>query len=211
MTIAVFLALIVFVMGGVVLYLKLKPQPAPSTMSGALLDTAQGLVDANPSSSFAHTALGMAYLRLGRTQDAQDQFEQSLKLDKNDWGANLQLALLTEGSDPARAAQLLTTSAKYAPSSETPYLELGNLYFRQGKYEDAKVAYLQSVAADGTLYDSRMGLGRTYQALGQKRLAAEQYKQALRFIPGDQAAEDALASLAHAGATTPAASPSASP
>ena len=189
------LALVVFALGGVVLFLKLRPPPQADTMAGSFLQSAQEAVKANPDNPLAHVGLGAAYLRGNQISDAKAEFEKALELDPKNWQASLQLGTLLEESDPQRALTLLYVAAKGSPYKETPYFEIGNVQYQQGDYRAAKAAYIQSIAVEPAVYDSRMGLGKTYEALHQPDLALQQYEQALRLIPTDQAAKEAVARL----------------
>jgi tetratricopeptide (TPR) repeat protein len=202
MSVAVLLAIVVFLLGAVVLFVKLRPPAASSSLAGSFLESAREAVADTPEDPWAHVGLGVALFRAEDIRGAQSEFEKALSLDDKNWQANLQLASLIKASDPDRAVKLLGIAAKNAPTPETPYLLLGNIQFQEGQYREALAAYLQSIAAEPALYDSRLGLGRTYEALGQKKLALEQYKQALRLIPGDQAAKDGIERLTD-GSTNP--------
>jgi tetratricopeptide (TPR) repeat protein len=207
MLIAVILTLGVVVLGGIVLFLKLKPAGPSNTLAGQFLASAKNAVAEAPNNSWSHVGLGVALLQSGDVAGAKAEFEKALSLDKNNWQANLNLAELIGDDDPERALQLLDIAAKNTSSAEIPYLDIGNIQYKLGNYADAKAAYLRSVAIVSTLYDSRVGLARAYEALGEKKLALQQYAQALRLSPGDPEARAALARLRGFTPSSPIASP----
>ncbi len=64
-----------------------------------------------------------------------------------------------------------------------PALALGELYGKLGKYKQA-LPYLESASqAQPTYSDLHYQLGLAYEKTGKKAKAAQQYREALRYIP----------------------------
>lgn len=191
------LAAAVILLGGLVLFLKLRPIPLAPSLQQERLIQAQQAVRQFPEDDAAHTALGVAYLEGQRTDDARAEFERALELDETNWRANLELGKLIAAEDPERATALLEISTENVPPEgrAISFFEYGQLLYDQGKFAAAKKALAASVAADSLFYNSHLALGLTYAELGQKNEAEQQYREALRLNPGSQEIKEAIESL----------------
>jgi tetratricopeptide (TPR) repeat protein len=72
--------------------------------------------------------------------------------------------------------------------------EEGNALFREGKFQEAEVAYNRSLAQDGDTAPTRFNLGRVREALADPAGAMLEWERALRLLPGYVPAAEALAS-----------------
>jgi tetratricopeptide (TPR) repeat protein len=113
-----------------------------------------------PGSAEAHLALGQAYLRNQRKDDAQKQFEAAFTLD---------------------AAAALPVAAQ---SAEEPFLA-GNAHAGLGQLEEAKAAYEDALKLDPKKAAAYTNLGVVYYQQGKLDEAVTQMKKALEIEPQD--------------------------
>jgi tetratricopeptide (TPR) repeat protein len=191
------MTLAVLLLGGAVLAVKLRPDSGPLTTQEQTLQSWQQAVEETPDSDTAQTGLGLALLDIGRASEAQKAFETALRLNPKNWMANFQLALMMRETQPDRAIGLFETSAKSAGAGDKAVvlIALGDFLLDQGDAEGARDAYRRSIAETSYLYDSHVGLAKALQQLGDTKGAIKEYREALRFAPGDKDLEAAIARL----------------
>ncbi len=81
---------------------------------------------------------------------------------------------------------LLTTACQTDPSvRKQQYLDSGNRYFAEGKYEHAIIEYRNAVDIDGSFGDARKRLAEAYASNGDARRAFEEYVRAADLLPND--------------------------
>lgn len=162
------LLIVVMALGGLVIFLQLNPQRSAS-LGQSRIDIAKRAIRENPGDPSLRAALGLAYAAADDIPGARGAFEEALELDPDQWVANYQLALILSTEDPERAKQLLERAAKNAPEQRKvgPFTVLGNILYAEGRYKDAKDAYVRGVADFRSILDARLGLARSYAALGK--------------------------------------------
>jgi tetratricopeptide (TPR) repeat protein len=77
-------------------------------------------------------------------------------------------------------------------ATATPFEE-GNALFREGKFQEAEVAYNRSLVQEGDTAPTRFNLGRVREALADSAGAMLEWERALRLLPGYPPAVEALA------------------
>jgi tetratricopeptide (TPR) repeat protein len=192
------LTLVVMLLGGTVLVLRLRPDNSAPTKTEQALDQWQQAVEENPDSADAQTGLGIALLRAGETAQAQEAFEEALRLAPKAWMPSFQLALLFRETNPDRALALFRSAAKNAPPQSDKavvLIAMGDFLMAGGDFEGARDAYQGSVADVPYLFDSHYGLAQAFEQLGETKQAIKEYKEALRFAPGDERITEALKRL----------------
>ena len=193
----VLLTLAVMLLGGLVLFVQLKPPTRLSTASDRDLQANLRALEENPDDPWAWAAVGVAYADKGDVEAAKDAFETSLEKDDKVWISNFQLGLLLRDSDPKRAEELIEKSAELAPRTYrvAPYSALGDLRLEAGNAKAAKKAYLYAVADDPFIVDAQRGLADALLELGDEEGALDHYKKALRMAPGDEELKTAIDEL----------------
>jgi Flp pilus assembly protein TadD len=191
------LTITVLALGGAVVVIKLRPEPLPTNAIDRTLVQWQRAVDDSPNNAGAHTGLGLALLQAGRTDDAQAEFEEAIRLDGETWMALYQLGLLERTENPERALLLLAKSAKFAPdTSKTPALvEQGTLLMQAGDLKGAKIAFQRAVVDSPFIIEGHMGLAQVLEQLGSTEDALREYQEVLRFDPTNPTATEAVARL----------------
>src|SRR5439155_5721514 len=118
---------------------------------------------ADPKYAEAHFNLGLSYYRLGKTIDATKEFEAALKLE---------------------------------PRASGPYVQLGNLYLQQGKRDRAVEAFKKAVESTKDDRkknpDAYRGLAMAYLGLGKIAEAVDTLKTAVKEMPNEPSAHEAL-------------------
>jgi Flp pilus assembly protein TadD len=82
---------------------------------------------------------------------------------------------------------------RLTPDWPAPYLSLGNLYFRHGQLDQAKVELEQALTLTPDLAEAYNNLGLLYAARGDHTTAVEAFLQALALEPGQAIIEGNLA------------------
>lgn len=138
--------------------------------------------------------LGLAAIAQQQGQDDTSKFyyRQVLALDPRDPVANAGMASFASGdaaSKESRLKQLLTQS----PQSPALHFALGNLYAGQSRWSDAQQAYFNAYRLESTNASFAFNLATSLDHLGQKKLAAQYYQQALQLDPAGNAGFDRAA------------------
>jgi Tfp pilus assembly protein PilF len=75
----------------------------------------------------------------------------------------------------SEAAPLLVKATQIAPQAGQARYELGKAYFTLNRFDDARVQIEEAVKLDNSNSANHYLLGRVYQRLGKKDLAAKQF------------------------------------
>ena len=112
----------------------------------------ESAVKADPKQSQGHNLLGAAFARVGRGQEAIQQFERALDLDAANVNAryNLVLALVKAGQAEAAAGQIERVVDAFPKDAGLRNL-WGELLTQQGKYREAIAQFDQALALDPKL------------------------------------------------------------
>jgi tetratricopeptide (TPR) repeat protein len=86
--------------------------------------------------------------------------------------------------DPDNAIKAYKTAYQIDPSRDDIHVKLGNLYFSQEKYEDARAEYAEAVRLNPSTVN-RFSLGQAYIELGRFEDAARQFDEIIRLAPDD--------------------------
>ena len=92
------------------------------------------------------------------------------------------LAALNSGDDEQATIYLTGMTRKY-PNLPGPFVNLGILYLKKGRYEDAKNALLQATTVKPGDAVAQTHLGIAYRNLGEFKLAEQSYQEALKAQP----------------------------
>lgn len=121
-----------------------QPQKAVSELQSALRSW-----DADPGATSiamrSHYHLGVAYLQLGNQKAAEEQFEQTIRMDPSHYESYLQLGLLYQQQDRCADAMMpLAISLRMHPSN-TGLVSFGICLERQGKLREARAALQEAL------------------------------------------------------------------
>ena len=92
---------------------------------------------------------------------------------------------------PALAAVLVFAAlaagcARNPEARKADFLSKGNAFFEKKQYAAAVIEYRNAVQVDARFADARLGLARTYERMGDIRLALAEYVRAADLLPADQ-------------------------
>jgi tetratricopeptide (TPR) repeat protein len=188
------LTLAVLGLGGAVLVIKLRPEPAPTTPADRALEQWRQAVERDPKSDTAQTGLGLALMDAGDRDGAREHFELAVSLSDKNWMARFQLGVLIRDETPERALELLARAARLAPHTEKvgPLVAQGDLLLERGDARGAETAYRRAIGDSPFIIDAHLGLAKALEALGDVRGALKEYRKAAEFDPSDQQIADAI-------------------
>ncbi len=141
----------------------------------------------------AHNNLGAIYFRLGRDDEASDQYKEALRLQPGYAEAYNNLGVLSIKSGKLQEAQDYFRKAIQAkPEYEGAYSNLGWVFFRQGKLGEALEYFQEAVRRKADSAYAHFGVGRVLQRTGRLEEAMQEYRIVLRLNPDHKSAQIAL-------------------
>ena len=87
------------------------------------------------------------------------------------------------GGDDEQAVIYLTGMTRKYPNLPGPFVNLGILYIKKGRYEDAKNALLQATTVKPSDAVAQTHLGIAYRNLGDFKKAEQSYQEAIKLQP----------------------------
>lgn len=133
-----------------------------------------------PGNRDAILGLAAVEMRSQRFEAADALYQRLLLADPRDPHANAgMLALRSQQLDPVAAESRLKTLLAADPSAGVLYFTLGNQYMQQGRWAEAREAYLKAVAADPDNPDYAYNLAVCLEHLRQPGPALEHYRRAI--------------------------------
>lgn len=165
--------------------LKVHPQVASAWQSFQSGDLAtaqrdyQQVLKGDPKNTDALHGLAAISLRQGQFEAAENLYLRILEADPKDAAAQAGLIGLRGQADPSQSESRLKNLLAAQPDSPTLNFALGNLYARQGRWNEAQQAYFRAYAADGENPDYQFNLAVSLDQLRQPKLALQYYQGAL--------------------------------
>jgi Flp pilus assembly protein TadD len=156
-----------------------------------------------PGNARARNNLAIELSAAGRTDEAEAQFREALRLepDRTDARTNLGNELLRQG----RGAEAIAEYEQVLRAKPDDVLALGNLgvaLLQAGRLTEARTRYEQLLAIDPTDASAQGNLGYLLLQAGQPAEALDHYERAARLLPGDATAQlNVAVALAQAGRT----------
>lgn len=140
----------------------------------------QEVVRRDPTNVKAEDNLGLSLEGKNQTQQAIAAYRKAIDLDATAATHNEQPyldlgILLGKLNRSSEAAPLLVKATQIAPQSSNAHYELGKAYFTTNHFDDARIQIEEAVKLDGANSANHYLLGRVYQRLGKKDLAAHQF------------------------------------
>jgi len=156
----------------------------------------QTRVEQNPDDVDSLLGLGYAYQQDGKYQEALSQYNAVLEQDAGNLAAmyNKGVVLLQLG-DAAQAEETLWEVLKAAPDHALAAKTLGQLYVDQKHYKSTLVAVDPVIEVRPELADLQYLSGFANEQLGNKDIAIERYRAALKYSPDLLEARDGLRRL----------------
>lgn len=137
----------------------------------------------DPNATYVLDNLGLLRIKQKRYEEASVFFERSLAISQDDEGARTGLgqAYVALGQKQ-KAEQELLAAIKLAPLDVRPRVSLGELYFDEGRYSEARAQFRASNRSMPTTR-AEYGLGLAEWMLGNKTSAESAFKTALQIDP----------------------------
>lgn len=192
------LVLIVAILGmvGVLVYDIVTSEETPFTVSDRDILLYSDEVAKNPEDAEARISLARALLAAEDHEAALEQADRALGIKARHPGALYArgMALRLMGRYEEAVADF-DEVLELIPDEAEALLQKGLALEARGDLTGAVAAVERSVEQRSTASDVRVQLGRLYEKQGAKDRAIEQYKAALRFVPGYMPALQALERL----------------
>lgn len=182
--------------------------------SEAAKDLLLDLDAAGASTAETQYVLGTIFHRENRLGEAVDRFKRALQLDPHFTDAAISLSVIyndtghyQEGAQVfAQAEQSALRKSGGAPSASVlldkelsqKHLELGNLYRKLQRFDEAANEFLKAGRVDPSNVEARILLAKTHGQRGQMKLAQEELESLVRDNPDHVNARVHLALLYHA-------------
>ena len=154
------------------------------------------VISKKPEATLAHIDLGLAYNKLGRTEDAIKEFLDALKINFDNATVHNHLGLaykkLGRTEDAIKefiiAIQLNNQYAK-------PHNNLGTIYFEHGRTGDAMKEFLTATKIDPGMSEAHRNLGVLFIKAGRLQEAVREFQIASDLDPGNTSLRENLEML----------------
>jgi Tfp pilus assembly protein PilF len=133
----------------------------------------------DPRNTDAMHGLAAIAVRQGRHDQADSLYRRIIEADPQDTVAMSALINSRTQIDPGAAESRLKSLSAAQPDLAAPQFALGNLYARQGRWNEAQQAYFSAYGAEQDNPDILYNLAISLEHLRQNRLAAQYYGLAI--------------------------------
>lgn len=131
------------------------------------LQIARTALEANPRNVEALLRVGEASYALGQAGQASDAFRKALAIEPHLPRAQLGIARIELGSDPAAAEADLHRALQREPSNVAMLTDLGVAQDLQGRHKDAQTTYHTALGIEPGLTSAQVDLGLSLALSGQ--------------------------------------------
>ena len=165
--------------------MKVNPQIASAYQAFQAGDLAAAerdyrlVLKSEPKNTDALHGLAAIGLHRGQPEATEDLYLRILEADPKDNAAQAGLISLRGQVDPTQSESRLKNLLASQPDSPTLHFALGNLYARQGRWNEAQQAYFRAYTIDGENPDYQFNLAVSLEQLRQPKLALQYYQGAL--------------------------------
>lgn len=137
-----------------------------------------------PGNPRAHYKLGLAYYKMGRIEEAKNEYLQAVRLGRDYWEAHNNLGVVYR--DQGKISDALTefmTAIRQKPDYAIAHYNLGVLYEKTGLWEKAAEEYRTAVRIKPDYAEAHNNLGAIYGKQGLMEEAIREFKIALKLRP----------------------------
>lgn len=188
---------------------KLLAQGHHTAAKDLLLDLDHG----GQSTAESQYILGTIFHRENRLAEAVDRFKRALQLDPHFTDAAISLSIIYNDTGHYKEGQVIFEQAEKAAMRKTgtptpsivlakeisqKHLELGNLYRKLQRFDEAANEFLKASRVDPENVDARILLSKTHGQRGQMKLAQQELENLVREHPDHISARVHLALLYYA-------------
>jgi tetratricopeptide (TPR) repeat protein len=151
------------------------------------------MIAAAPDDAWNWGTLGDSLMELGRYDDAAEAYQRMVTLRPNQASYNRASYYRWVMGDAKGAIAIMQQAIRSgSPAAENTawcLVDLGNLYFKIGRLEEAEQSYRSALKAFDGYYPAYAGLGRVQSAQGKLAEAVENYRRAQSAVPMPEYAE----------------------
>jgi predicted CXXCH cytochrome family protein len=166
------------------LYLDVAQVEDDSNLEAGAERLRRDIAQSKPDAPEFCYALGTAYSKLGKPQEAIPWYQEALRQRPGYQQAMRAMAgSLEAAGDLAQAAKAGETAAAEFPPDTATLTDLGSVYLKQGRLEDAKRVSRQALALDPNLPHAEVYLGLASMREGDTVSAESFYRQAIAITP----------------------------
>jgi len=152
-----------------------------------------------PANRDALLGLAAVEMRLGHAEAAEELYARRLQADPRDPHAQAGLIALRGAQiDPLATETRIKTLLAANPQARALYFALGNQYAQQGRWAEAREAYLRACGADADNADFAYNLAVSLDHLRQTKTALDYYRRAIGLAAKRSVAFDPRAAAARA-------------
>ena len=146
----------------------------------------------NPNYTIGLLNLGNAYRQQKSWEDARKTLEQLLQLSPDDPEANYSLAMVFAQTDSTKAYDYLQRALKYRPDYPEALNNLGILYLRTRRRDEAVAAFQECIRVAPLFNQAYLNLARVYVLEGDSNKARALLSEFLKKSPSDTLVQRAL-------------------
>jgi Tfp pilus assembly protein PilF len=136
-------------------------------------------LQSDPRNTDVLHGLAAIALRQGQLEQAANGYQKILEANPQDATAMAALINIRSQMDPAAAESRLKALAAAQPELAAPDFSLGNLYAKQGRWNEAQQAYFRAYSAEPENPDILYNLAISLEHMRQSKLAVQYYGQAI--------------------------------
>lgn len=167
--------------------LKMAQLMAATNDKGYLKDAEarlSALKQSQPASLEVLDALALAQLKLGETEKAVENLQQSLVKSPAELRSSILLAQAKLGQhDPNSAEQVLKKASEATPKSASARVVLGEFYLIEQRTPEAEAEFQRSLSIDAKNPDALLQLGNLYRATNRKQQAEQMFQRLAKYGP----------------------------
>lgn len=132
-----------------------------------------------PENKEALFGLASVYQRTGQLPQARATYSKLLSIDRDNWPAMNNFLILAAEESPDHAIEEFKRLARINPEFAPIPAQIGMIYYRQKKYDEAAKHLQKAVTLDPSNLSYRFNLAVVYDRLGRSKLASRLYQQLL--------------------------------
>jgi tetratricopeptide (TPR) repeat protein len=137
-----------------------------------------------PQLAEGHTCMGNVYFSTGQYEEAVQQFQRSLDLDRtSDETLRLLAAAYQKQGKTSAAEEAYRKAISLRPNSWDVYTAFGAFYYNQARYADAEAMFQKTIKLAPLNFRGYSNLGAIYLLLGRYREAVNALKQSSALRP----------------------------
>jgi len=156
--------------------------------------TAQLQLD--PDDAVAHAGLGVAYMKMARLVEARAEFRKAVRFAPKSaqYRYNLAVAYRDSG-EVKKALRELRVAKGLARNWDGPFFASGRIHLEQKEYKQAIRDFIVCLDMNPRNADAHFSLAAAYEAAGQTKKAAAEYRETLKYVPDYTGVRAGLKSL----------------